>query len=147
MSEDNFIKATRSQGEDISAETEGLQALSQQLMAHNIQELSIPAIVSQTNTELHLEKIEGTGPTEEQWRQLGIGLAKLHCIKFQHYGWAKDNFIGRSPQLNGFATGWGEFFINRRLQTQISFIKNQAIAQRFQQQLDQVKTKLAAFLK
>lgn len=47
--------------------------------------------------------------------QLGILLAQQHHISGQAFGWPQDNFIGVTPQLNGWANNWVTFMRERRL--------------------------------
>jgi len=133
-------------GEDLAAEAEGLQAIARHLSRGNIHELKVPAIINQSRTELQLENIQCTCPSENQWQQLGRGLAKLHNLQFSDFGWASDNFIGRSTQRNGFSKDWGQFFLTCRLQPQIEAMQNRLIRQDFLQQLDANRLKLVAFL-
>jgi fructosamine-3-kinase len=47
---------------------------------------------------------------------LGRALARLHRIaQGDRYGWARDNFIGRAPQVNGWDDDWARFFRDMRL--------------------------------
>ncbi len=53
---------------------------------------------------------------------LGEGLAELHrhnCAK--EYGFDTDNFIGTSPQHNGWLPSWCEFWWQKRLQPQMTW--------------------------
>jgi len=51
---------------------------------------------------------------------LGRMLAALHRQTGPRFGWERDNYIGRSPQQNGWCDDWMEFWITRRMQPQIS---------------------------
>lgn len=51
--------------------------------------------------------------------RLGEGLAKLHEPRLERFGWGRDNFIGASPQRNGWADDWLAFFQERRLHPQL----------------------------
>ena len=53
------------------------------------------------------------------WAALGRMLARLHRQTGPRYGWHRDNFIGRSPQANGWCDDWSEFWWTRRLQPQL----------------------------
>src|SRR6185503_21357883 len=50
---------------------------------------------------------------------LGRMLAALHRQTGPRFGWARDNYIGRSPQQNGWCDGWIEFWVTRRMEPQI----------------------------
>jgi len=51
--------------------------------------------------------------------RLGAALAALHAIPREKFGWAHDNFIGASPQVNGWSEEWLPFWRDRRLHAQL----------------------------
>ena len=52
---------------------------------------------------------------------MGRALARLHRIaQGARFGWAHDNFIGRTPQINGWGDDWAVFFRERRLRPQFA---------------------------
>lgn len=51
--------------------------------------------------------------------RLGEAVAALHGIAYAHFGWHCDNFIGSTPQLNGWDDDWPRFFAERRLRPQL----------------------------
>lgn len=56
---------------------------------------------------------------EPRGEAMGRALAHLHRIaQGMRYGWARDNFIGRTPQVNGWDDDWATFFRDRRLRLQ-----------------------------
>jgi protein-ribulosamine 3-kinase len=54
---------------------------------------------------------------------LGRMLAKLHRQTGPRFGWARDNYIGLSPQQNGWCDDWTEFWRTRRMQPQLELAK------------------------
>ena len=50
---------------------------------------------------------------------LGRMLANAHRQPGPRFGWARDNYIGSTPQLNGWCDDWVEFWRERRLRPQI----------------------------
>jgi len=54
---------------------------------------------------------------------LGRALATLHHQSGPRFGWARDNFIGLSPQQNGWCDDWLEFWVTRRMEPQISWAR------------------------
>lgn len=52
-------------------------------------------------------------------RALGEGLAALHRITSERYGWDRDNTIGSTPQINTPCADWIEFWRERRLRFQL----------------------------
>jgi fructosamine-3-kinase len=71
-----------------------------------------------------LELAKGPGACTSGWAALGAGLAALHRASAQGhgggYGFASDNFIGSSPQRNGWLLDWSGFFVERRLAPQLA---------------------------
>ena len=51
---------------------------------------------------------------------LGAGLAQLHRITSDSYGWRRDNTIGATPQDNACGNGWAAFFRDRRIGRQLA---------------------------
>lgn len=50
---------------------------------------------------------------------LGEALAAQHRIPQERFGWARDNFIGATPQPNGWSDDWLDFFRHQRLLAQL----------------------------
>jgi len=50
---------------------------------------------------------------------LGRMLARLHRNEGARFGWARDNYIGASPQLNGWSDEWLPFWREKRLHAQL----------------------------
>jgi protein-ribulosamine 3-kinase len=50
---------------------------------------------------------------------LGKALATQHRIPHERFGWHRDNFIGASPQKNGWSEDWLGFWRERRLYAQL----------------------------
>jgi fructosamine-3-kinase len=51
--------------------------------------------------------------------RLGSALAAQHGIPREKFGWARDNFIGASPQVNGWSDEWLPFWREKRLFAQL----------------------------
>jgi fructosamine-3-kinase len=51
---------------------------------------------------------------------LGTMLAALHRRQGARFGWARDNYIGSTPQANGGCESWMEFWRERRLEPQLA---------------------------
>jgi fructosamine-3-kinase len=50
---------------------------------------------------------------------MGRALARLHRVaQGTRFGWHRDNFIGRTPQVNAWDDDWSRFFRDRRLRPQ-----------------------------
>jgi protein-ribulosamine 3-kinase len=50
---------------------------------------------------------------------LGRMLAELHRQTAPRFGWERDNYIGLSPQKNGWCDDWGRFWRERRMRPQL----------------------------
>lgn len=60
----------------------------------------------------------------DYWKALGEGLARLHRVVAQRYGFGSDNFIGLLPQRNDMSESWPEFFASSRLKPQEAIAKD-----------------------
>ena len=54
---------------------------------------------------------------------LGRMLASAHRRPAQRFGWARDNYIGSTPQKNAWCEDWAEFWLTRRLQPQVEWAR------------------------
>jgi len=54
---------------------------------------------------------------------LGQMLAAAHRKAGPRFGWARDNYIGATPQQNRWCDGWAEFWHARRLQPQLELAR------------------------
>jgi len=54
------------------------------------------------------------------WSALGSMLADLHRNTGPRFGWHRDNYIGATPQQNGWCDDWAEFWRERRLRPQLA---------------------------
>jgi fructosamine-3-kinase len=64
---------------------------------------------------LVLEWLEPAAPDPGMWEELGRGLAALHRVTSGRYGFGADNYMGATPQPNGWMEGWGSFVVERRI--------------------------------
>jgi fructosamine-3-kinase len=100
-----------------AAEAEGLAALAQS------RALAVPRVVAQgadaDRAWLVLEWL-GLSPLDARsGAALGRALAELHRAPRERFGWGRDNFIGASPQVNGWSDDWHAFWRDRRLHAQL----------------------------
>ena len=61
-----------------------------------------------------MEFVQG-GEAPDTAERLGRGVAAMHEVKRDRFGFRHDNFIGRLPQPNGWMEDWVDFLRNRRL--------------------------------
>lgn len=119
-----FVKINSADSLDMfSAEAEGLEELSQG------ESLRIPLPVcwgvAGQHAFLVLEHLElgGSGSAAA----LGEGLAALHRVTADQFGWYRNNTIGSTPQRNFHSPDWVQFWSEHRLGFQLRLaIKNGA---------------------
>ncbi|CAG1002083.1 putative ketoamine kinase [Burkholderiales bacterium] len=95
----------------LQAEADGLGALAQ------CKALRVPRVLALGETGgqgfLALEWLPLTDLGDEG--RLGEAIAALHGLHYPSYGWSRDNFLGATPQANGWEDDWPRFFATRRL--------------------------------
>ncbi len=127
-------------------EAEGLQALANQIERSGIKTIRTPKLFEISLTALKMERIGAQRPSAGQMAQLGQGLAELHQVPFQNYGWGTNNYIGLNPQYNQLTDDWGRFFWEFRLLAQVEMIKNASTKARYKTILQNQRLCLVAFL-
>jgi len=99
------------------AEAQGLAAL------REANAITVPEVVAHGEDDaqawLVLEWLELTPLDARNAAVLGEALAKQHREPHEKFGWARDNFIGASPQLNGWSPDWLAFWRAKRLIPQL----------------------------
>ena len=122
-----FVKiAARASATAFAAEAAGLAELAA------AGALRVPQVRASGHTDtaafLALEWIEAGVADRECERRLGAGLAALHAVTAERYGWNRDNTIGRTPQANGWTADWAGFFRERRLRPQLELAARNGFA-------------------
>ncbi|MBV9697532.1 MAG: fructosamine kinase family protein [Gammaproteobacteria bacterium] len=113
-----FVKlAPRAEAARLESEAAGLAAL------RKAQALRVPRVLGggtcAAGAFLALEFI-ASGPADGRCEALlGAGLARLHAHTADRFGFGADNFIGRTPQANGWLRDWPQFFGARRIAPQL----------------------------
>ncbi len=101
----------------LAAEAEGLAAL------RAAGAVRVPAVLAQGDDGetgwLVLEWLELEGLDAPSGAKLGAALAAQHRLPQAKYGWEKDNFIGSSPQANGWNGSWLDFWREKRIHAQL----------------------------
>lgn len=77
---------------------------------------------------LVLERLELAAWQPASAAALGRGLAALHRERGAHFGWQRDNWIGATPQPNGWSDDWGTFLRERRLGFQLELARARGFA-------------------
>lgn len=101
-------EAVSDKGEDyFEAEADGLEAL----RGH----IRVPDVLGFGTAFLLLEWLEPVPQGRNFFPDFGRALARMHRTTGTHYGYARDNYIGRLPQNNTPETSLATFFAERRL--------------------------------
>jgi protein-ribulosamine 3-kinase len=99
------------------AEAEGLAAL------RAAGALRVPAVVAGGDDGetawLVLEWLELSPLDAMSGARLGVALAAQHRLPQAKFGWERDNFIGASPQANGWSEDWLAFWRDKRVHAQL----------------------------
>jgi protein-ribulosamine 3-kinase len=117
---DRFLKVNEARYADaFAAEAEGLSALRAcQLRAP--EPLAHGAAGGEAYLLLEYVELKGKG----DFTALGRMLARAHRQPSPRFGWQRDNYIGSTPQQNGWCDDWTEFWVTRRLAPQISMARD-----------------------
>ena len=104
----------RAQLDNFAAEADGLAAL-----ASAGARVPAPLCRGEAGDEafLVLEYLEMRGNGD--YAELGRTLAIVHSVRGKFFGWERDNYIGRTPQLNRRSSSWGDFWRDARLRPQL----------------------------
>ena len=124
LEEDFFLKwSPHAVGDAFAAEADGIQAL------HDAKTLTVPELIgySQEPAWILMEFVPHGRPAPDHPVRLGDGLAGLHCIRLEPYGWERANFIGSLPQSNGVMDDWHEFWWQRRLALQMALARDRKL--------------------
>jgi protein-ribulosamine 3-kinase len=108
-----FLKqAAADRADAFAAEADGLDALRARIRVPRVMDRG----VKDGKAFILLEQLDlrRTG----DWGAMGRMLAALHRQTGPRFGWHRDNYIGLSPQQNGWCDNWSEFWRERRLRPQ-----------------------------
>lgn len=126
------------------AEAAGLQEIS------NSHTLRVPAPVcwgkSGARAWLVLEYLEmGNTCGSDAAEALGQGLAAMHHITAEKFGWVRDNTIGATPQINKSSSDWIQFWRKYRLGYQLQLALANGYTGKLQTKGEQLMAGLDAF--
>ncbi len=132
---DYFVKLNSARQADMfAAEAAGLEALRQ------CRDLKVPAPVCHGSDAqsawLVLEYLPLGGHGNA--RALGEGLAAMHRITQDRYGWNRDNTIGSTPQVNSPGDDWIKFWREQRLRFQLELAARHGHSGRLQSRGEQL---------
>jgi len=122
-----FLKVGAS--ETFGAEAAGLSALRDAAEGTGLGVPRVFGLREGTGGFLLLEWIEPGRADRRYFARFGEGLARLHRQgpPGEGYGFSADNFIGSTPQRNGWVAEWPAFFRERRLVPQIALARRKGL--------------------
>lgn len=140
-----FLKLEpRGEAVRLEAEAFGLDALARSGA------VTVPAVLARgiagADAFLALEWLELGTKSAEAERRLGTALAAMHRTTSTRFGWPSDNYIGRTPQSNTWASTWIEFFGERRLRPQLDLAARRGIGGRVVERGETLLANLDAWL-
>jgi fructosamine-3-kinase len=137
-----FVKANRAERLPmLEAEAAALRAL---IATHSVrapQPLCSGTAVGQAFLVLEYLDLRGSGDAA----QLGEQLAALHRAPQPQFGWAHDNWIGSTPQPNGWQHDWIAFWRDRRLGFQLRLAAKNGYGGALQRDGEALLARLAGF--
>jgi fructosamine-3-kinase len=127
------------------AEADGLAAL------RKAGAVRVPEVVTRgedgERAWLALEWLELASLTPASGARLGTALAALHAVPQQKFGWARDNYIGATPQVNGWSDEWLPFWRDRRLVSQLRLAAHNRLPSRMIDRGERLATDIEAFFR
>jgi fructosamine-3-kinase len=94
---------------------------------------------------LVLEYLELRRASNRSMQELGSQLALLHKVTNERFGWARDNTIGATPQVNTLHSSWIDFWRENRLGYQLALAAKNGHRGRLQERGERLMEKLPAF--
>ncbi|MCX7946037.1 MAG: fructosamine kinase family protein [Hydrogenophilus sp.] len=73
-------------------------------------------------------------------------LVELHrAVSYpDRFGWRRDNYIGATPQHNGWEVNWAHFFIEKRLKPQLAWARARGFSPKAANRLEELFTAIPA---
>jgi len=118
-----FLKqASLHQRSMLEAESAALKALA------GTNTVRVPTVITEGEVDqkyvLILEWIDLQPLDQNSGSDLGEKLAALHSVASgSRFGWGRENFIGSTPQYNGWMDSWPDFFRENRLRPQFELAR------------------------
>ncbi len=117
--ERRFLKVNDARFEDaFAAEADGLAAL-REAGIRAPEPLSHGVVGGEAYLLLEPLELQARG----DFAALGVMLAAAHRCAGPRFGWRRDNYLGATPQANGWHEEWAGFWRERRLRPQLALAK------------------------
>jgi fructosamine-3-kinase len=129
----------------LAAEAEGLAAI------RAAGTVRVPEVIAQGDDGemawLILEWLDLQGLSAASGAKLGTALAAQHRLPQAKFGWEKDNFIGASPQENGWSGDWPAFWGDKRIHAQLRLAMKNRYPSKMIDRGERLLTDSAAFFR
>lgn len=148
-----FVKCLAGSPDMFEREAEGLEALA------GARAIRVPGVLAVDGGALVLEHIRSAARQKDFFEDFGRSFARLHRHHGPACGFAHDNYIGATQQLNaplvsawpvdtepGDGSDWPEFFIERRLRFQVRLAAERGHGNELQRLLDACESRLNEML-
>ena len=137
-----FVKANRADRLPMfEAEAEALDALAASGAVRVPRPVCLGAAAGQAYLAMEYLELRGRGDAAA----LGTALAALHRQPQARFGWSCDNWIGGTPQPNGWRDDWIAFWRDMRLGFQFELAAQNGYGGGLQRDGDQLRAGLQAF--
>jgi protein-ribulosamine 3-kinase len=141
-----FVKKNSAQHAAMfAAEAEGLGAL------RDTKSIRVPRVIAHGHDDgdswLVLEWLDLVPLDTRTGAALGTALAALHAAPVPRFGWARDNFIGATPQVNGWSDDWPAFWRDRRLHAQLRLAAHNRLPSRLIDRGERLAADCGAFFR
>ncbi|WP_341675839.1 fructosamine kinase family protein [Niveibacterium sp. SC-1] len=138
-----FAKSAPGGSDAFAAEADGLEAL------RRCSAFAIPRVIALIEEAGHavllLEHLALRRLDVASSKRFGEALAQLHAIEGTHFGWARDNYVGASPQSNAAQAHWPIFFAQHRLAPQFATAATKGYRGMLQEHGERIHDKIGAF--
>ena len=131
-SQDLFVKYYSKTGISIE-EAHGLKELA------NSNTVKVPEVLKVNDHFLVLNFIFQASKVKDFQLILGTELATLHKITTSQFGFYENNHIGSTPQINNFKKNWIDFYLENRLDYQVSISGDKDIIHNYKNIRDKIQ--------
>ncbi len=78
---------------------------------------------------------------------LGHGVANMHQIRSEKFGWKQNNTIGSTPQSNQYSDNWTEFWFYQRIKPQLELLAKKGYHQQLLAKSEQIYLQIEKLFK
>lgn len=138
-----FVKLNSANNYDMFCqESVGLKALRKSERLKIPQTILYGLFENQSYLVLEYLDLKSNGEMEK----FAVALAQLHLNTQNNFGFACDNYIGKTVQINAPRNNWGEFFAEQRIGFQLSLLQQKGVPQSLIKKGQQLVQRLPIYL-